>query len=426
MPQRTTTLGTPTAPAWTAEWLARVEAEETALGRRICGAMTLSMGPCKLASDHPSGRCRYHGGVPTVGPPSENQNARIHGLYARRLQRCGPQCPLWNSCAYAGKDVEELDPKDRPICAYERDEYAALIKHYFKEDLEPPEDASGAIEDETENNDEDPRIAALLRRAALNKRSEPECPEPFLLHQLVLLTIMQTRAAAVLSGVTLTDAVEVDSPGYKMKTAKPGAVLEAFLRIAREYRALRAVIDTKKLIPKPQSMGIGSRLAPLMLKTKEILKECIEDLDAPEKSDEVRELGSEEARGEGVARSELASSEAVNGEVANGEIQCSEMAEGPVRSSAFTRSCVSDSEPDLGIEIDGGVTAGAGVETATGPPKGDSGPIAASGPLNNNKEETPEKREANRPPPLLWSDVEARRLRSRSPIHDFLFGDRGG
>ena len=409
MPQRTTTLGTPTAPAWTAEWLARVEAEETALGRRICGAMTLSMGPCKLASDHPSGRCRYHGGVPTVGPPSENQNARIHGLYARRLQRCGPQCPLWNSCAYAGKDVEELDPKDRPICAYERDEYAALIKHYFKEDLEPPEDASDAIEDETEHNDEDPRIAALLRRAALNKRSEPECPEPFLLHQLVLLTIMQTRAAAVLSGVTLTDAVEVDSPGYKMKTAKPGAVLEAFLRIAREYRALRAVIDTKKLIPKPQSMGIGSRLAPLMLKTKEILKECIEDLDAPE----YRNAGESEVVNSAVVSSELASSEVVHG-----EIQCSEMAEGPVRSSAFTRSCVSDSEPDLGIETDGGVTTGAGVETATGPPKGDSGPI--------EREEMPEKREANRPPPLLWSDVEARRLRSRSPIHDFLFGDRGG
>lgn len=199
MPRRSTTLGTPAAPGWTAEWFARVETEEAALGRRICGALTLGMRPCKLASDHPSGRCRYHGGVPDVGPPTGNENARIHGLYARRLQRCGPQCPLWNSCAFAGKDVAGLDPKDRPICAYERDEYAALVKHYFKEDLDPPEEVEGEIEEETESNVDDPRIAALLRRAALNKRSESECPEPFLLHQLVLLTILQTRAAAVLS-----------------------------------------------------------------------------------------------------------------------------------------------------------------------------------------------------------------------------------
>lgn len=271
MPRRTTTLGTPAAPSWSAEWFARVEAEEQTLNRRICGAATPNMTPCTLASDHPSGRCRYHGGVPNVGPPHENENARIHGLYARRLQRCGPHCPLWDSCPFAGGDVLELPPKQRPICAYERDEYAALVKHYFKDDLEPP------VDDDDGDGDE-----STPYRSVWDRMSSSECPEPFLMHQVVLLTIMQTRAAAALSLRTLTDTVEVDSPGYKMKTARPDAALEAFIRIAREYRALRAVIDTKKLIPAPKAMGIGSRLKPLMLRGRQALENSIVDLDAPE------------------------------------------------------------------------------------------------------------------------------------------------
>ena len=366
--------------------------------------------PLQMASDHPSGRCRYHGGVSDVGPPSGNENARIHGLYARRLQRCGPQCPLWNSCAYAGKDVAGLDPKDRPICAYERDEYAALVKHYFMEELDPPKDAEDEIEEETENNVDDPRIAALLRRAALNKGSESECPEPFLLHQLVLLTILQTRAAAVLSEVTLTEAVEVDTPGYKMKTAKPGAVLEAFLRIAREYRALHAAIDTKKLIPKPKSMGLGSRLAPLMLKARGILKECIVDLDSPEyqkenadrteagaaNTEENPETGNgapdigNDARG---AAGE-ASGDVVNGEAANREVAAGE---------ADRVGEIADGESDV---ASGEIT----------------GTVSEPGSLGR---EEPARPPAVRPPPLLWSDVEARRSRSRSPNHDYLSGDRG-
>ena len=274
--RRITTLGTPAAPGWSAGWLARVEAEETSIGRRICGAVTPNMTPCTLTSDHPSGRCRYHGGVPNVGPPHKNENARIHGLYARRLQRCGPHCPLWSSCAFSGDDVRDLPPQQRPICAYERDEYAALVKHYFKDDLDPP---ANEYDDEKENENEDGQHTKP-RRSVWNSPSQSECPEPFLLHQLVLLTIMQTRAAAVLSQQALTDAVEVDSPGYKTNSVKSSAALEAFIRIAREYRALRAVIDTKKLVPAPQPMGIGSRLRPLMLRGRAALKESIVDWDA--------------------------------------------------------------------------------------------------------------------------------------------------
>lgn len=279
MPQRTTTLGSPAAPSWSADWLARVESEEKSLRRRICGAMTQAATPCTLGSNHPSGRCRYHGGVLTVGPPYDNQNARIHGLYARRLQRCGPHCPLWKSCAYAGDDVFHLPEKQRPVCAYERDEYAALVKHYFNEEVEPPVDQF----DEEEDRNVETSEAVTSRRTAWDSPAQSESPEPFLLHQLVLLTIMQTRAAAALSEVALTTTVEVDSPNYKMKTAKPAAALEAFIRIAREYRALRVAIDTKKLMPKPASQGLGSRLRSLMLRGRKALEESIVDLDAVEK-----------------------------------------------------------------------------------------------------------------------------------------------
>lgn len=211
--------------------------------------------------------------------------------------------------------------------------------------------------------------------------------------------------------MTLTEAVEVDSPGYKMKTAKPGAVLEAFLRIAREYRALRAVIDTKKLIPKPQSMGIGSRLRSLMLLGKKALEESIVDFDSPEYQNEnadrttvgagkveenpetgngVPDFGNEERGPAGEASSDVVNGEAANREVASGEAA------------------------RVGVIANGDSGAASSEVTR---------PVAEPGALGR---EEPARPPAVRPPPLLWSDVEARRSRSRSPIHDYLFGDRGG
>ncbi|NUM56725.1 MAG: hypothetical protein HUU46_24110 [Candidatus Hydrogenedentes bacterium] len=408
MPQPTTTLGTPAAPSWSAEWLARVDTEERSLRRRICGAMTPGATPCTLESGHPSGRCRYHGGVPSVGPPSDNQNARIHGLYARRLQRCGPHCPLWKSCPFSGDDVLALPEKQRPICAYERDEYAALVKHYFKEDVEPaadrPDDNDGECDDETGD-------ATWARRSVWDLPAPSECPEPFLLHQLVLLTIMQTRAAAVLSEMTLTATVEVDSPNYKMRSAKPAAALDAFIRIAREYRALRAVIDTKKLNPAPQEMGIGSRLRPLMLRAREAIQNSIVGMDATDKqrpntnqttkntensSKEVRELGSETRAGE-----------AANGGRANSEAAIQEEVDGECVARAAR-------ETDGGLAIPAEKTA-----------KSDEGGIAAvtnDEPLS--REELARRRRALRPPPVLGRDARSRGF--RSPIDDNSFGGRGG
>lgn len=270
--QRLTRLGTPCSRRWPEAWVRRVEEAEEELGRRVCGAATWDGGPCVLAADHDSGRCRYHGGHANTGAPLGSENARVHGLYARRLQRCGPHCPLWESCAFADDDVLALPKRQRPVCAYEREEYAALVQHYFKDDI----DAQPVGFDEDEDD--------------YDTSFELECPEPFLMHQLVLLTIMQTRAAAVLSHQALTDAVEIASQSYNMKSAKPGAALEAFLRIAREYRGLRAVVDTKKLIPPPRVQGIGSRLRPLMKKIDGVVEEAIAE------TERRRKLQEEEAK----------------------------------------------------------------------------------------------------------------------------------
>ena len=121
-----TTLGTPCSPQWTRDWCAKVEAVEKQMGRRICGAHSPAWTPCKLSSTHKNGRCRFHGGAEGIGAPHGNRNALIHGLYSRRLQRCGMHCPVWQWCPMAGKDVLALDPTERPNCAYEREEYNAL------------------------------------------------------------------------------------------------------------------------------------------------------------------------------------------------------------------------------------------------------------------------------------------------------------
>jgi len=128
MSEATTTLGTPLSPRWDAAWAAEVEHIESQLNRRICGAHSPNWTPCKLGPNHDNGRCRFHGGHPRIGAPKGNLNAVTHGLYMRRLQQCGAQCPVWQLCPLAGADVLALDPKERPHCAYETEEYVATLK----------------------------------------------------------------------------------------------------------------------------------------------------------------------------------------------------------------------------------------------------------------------------------------------------------
>ncbi len=98
-----TTLGTPCARSWTNDWIATVNTKESERNHRICGARLPDATPCTNASDHPSGRCQFHGGFDLTGAPPGNRNHVIHGLYSRRLRTCTPNCPHWENCPIANR-----------------------------------------------------------------------------------------------------------------------------------------------------------------------------------------------------------------------------------------------------------------------------------------------------------------------------------
>lgn len=229
--ERTTSHGTPWATTWDEAWAARVEGAESALGRRICGARTLSGDPCTLGSDHPTGRCRYHGGTDAIGAPIGNQNARTHGLYARRLQRCGTHCPMWEHCPFAGDDVLALEPRDRPICAYEAEEYAAVLAGVVG--------AGCTSTDDDESDCGDARQTLPRQNLAL-----PNDRDELTTHNLALMQVMLSRAAAALSVTTLIDTTTSEGEQYQLHSTKMHPALQAFLRINRELRA--TLNDTRR------------------------------------------------------------------------------------------------------------------------------------------------------------------------------------
>jgi len=123
----TTALGTPRARTWDDTWLEVVNAAESRLGRRICGARLIDGTPCELGSNHHTGRCRFHGGFDLTGAPPGNRNAYIHGLYSRRLKTCGDHCPQWSTCPMVQPDLEAIPLSKRPICPYEQNEYNTAL-----------------------------------------------------------------------------------------------------------------------------------------------------------------------------------------------------------------------------------------------------------------------------------------------------------
>lgn len=137
-PPETTQRGTPYSKKWDDEWRACLDQTEDEHDRRCCGAHAPDGTPCQLQSAHKNGRCRFHGGVVGIGAPEGNTNAQLHGLYSRRLQQCGAHCPQWKTCPFAGKDIEKLNPKHRPICAYEQRESDLLRK--LDEESNPKKD----------------------------------------------------------------------------------------------------------------------------------------------------------------------------------------------------------------------------------------------------------------------------------------------
>jgi len=121
-----TQMGTPCSPKWDQDWIDLLEQTEQKVGHRCCGAHAPDEAPCQLESTSKNGRCRFHGGGLNSGAQKGNTNARIHGLYARRIQQCGAHCPQWKTCPYAGDDVKKMPETNRPNCYFEERELKAL------------------------------------------------------------------------------------------------------------------------------------------------------------------------------------------------------------------------------------------------------------------------------------------------------------
>ncbi len=294
--KRSTRMGTPHAHTWDDEWADRVQQREAELGRRICGAKTLAGNPCTLTSRHKTGRCAFHGGTDAIGAPVGNSNARIHGLYARRLQRCGTHCPMWQHCPFANAQVLKLDPPERPNCAYETAEYEEVLQALEKEqpggtptpfgdpDYSNPGNASVSVMcdagQELPEFDEDtrPRRSLAFPREPRVERSNIQ------LHNLALLQVMVSRAAAALSVVPLTDDVTSDTERYHMHTTKVHAALEAFIRLTREHRATLAQYhreqeDARKARVETAKNGyvpsLADLAAPILERADGVLEEAI-------------------------------------------------------------------------------------------------------------------------------------------------------
>ncbi|GMW01965.1 MAG: hypothetical protein AMXMBFR84_31010 [Candidatus Hydrogenedentota bacterium] len=226
--RRLTQLGTPCSPAWDDAWMAQVDAREQTIARRICGARTPSGLPCEFEPNHENGRCRFHGGFKFTGAPKANRNAVVHGLHTRRLMTCGPHCPVWQSCPCAGKDVEDMPPKNRPLCPFELAEYNAFVTD---------------------------GMALVERRGGAN---------PFdrhTVHTLAMLQVIMSRATAMLGLSGLTPASESGD--------KPGAAVQTLLKLMAEYRRVRDLLPPDGYKPTSHSavnhvlrMEVDTNLTP--------------------------------------------------------------------------------------------------------------------------------------------------------------------
>ncbi len=286
-PKQTTKLGTPISPKWDQEWTAEVENVEHQLNRRICGAHSPAYTPCKLGSNHPNGRCRYHGGHSRIGAPLGNRNAMVHGLYSRRLQQCGDHCTHWQTCPRPNKDIEALPKKERPHCPYEQEEYDRIHAAHatqprqgatapcpfpeFDPNLSPTPPRQGAIAPCPR-----PQIPSLV----------PETAGDILLHQnIATFHVMLTRAQAALGWHAYTEETRADGEKYTMRSSKVSALLQATQSIARELRqwlrllandAVRLVLNLTKAEPE-ESLGLAALLEPILEKAKPVLDREIEE-----------------------------------------------------------------------------------------------------------------------------------------------------
>ncbi len=280
-----TTLGTPRAASWDPAWLAFVDETEQRLNRRICGAHAPDGEPCELASTHPNGRCRFHGGHPRIGGQPGNTNALLHGLYSRRLRPCNDTCPAWHTCPFAGADVMTLAERKRPICAYEREAYA-IAMHISDADWSYGDSGVPAAElatspaspfgsgaemrenivtqlqyrstpffgsnkgattkfprnaDGTLANTSDAAVVSTpSTKSTSSTGPQPPTadPAPSIIDDTgAILYAMLQRATLTVSAQQLTEQTEAISERYTFRSNKLSAAVTAFLRIGRELRA---------------------------------------------------------------------------------------------------------------------------------------------------------------------------------------------
>jgi len=312
MENRTTSKGTPWAATWDEGWAATVEAVEGDVGRRVCGAKTLAGTPCSLSSEHRTGRCAFHGGTDAIGAPVGNSNARVHGLYARRLQRCGTHCPMWDHCPFASAEVLALELPERPVCAYEAEEYDRVLGSLC-DDSQTGGPSSVLAESSPRSR---PRRSLALPDGVsaeggpgLSSSAYPRHADSLTfslekekveVHNLALLQVMVSRAAAALSVATFTDTVTSESDRYRMESTKVHASLDAFVRLTREHRAtfkdFRSALETVKAEPAPTNavdgavdpnapwglnehgrpISLADFATPLIERTEGVLEEAIE------------------------------------------------------------------------------------------------------------------------------------------------------
>ncbi len=210
-------MGSPCARSWSDEWIATVNATESQLNHRICGARLPDGSPCTRQSNHSSGRCPLHGGFNLTGAPPGNRNHVIHGLYSRRLRTCNASCPHWQSCPCANHDTPDLPAGKAPTCPYQLTEYNTVLT-----------DALAIVE------------------------SQPH-PSPMgihVAHNVATLQVLISNAATQLVAASqvaeasqLAEACSSESPQSTPTLAERGLpgpnpnALNAYLRLSREFRA---------------------------------------------------------------------------------------------------------------------------------------------------------------------------------------------
>jgi hypothetical protein len=203
---RNTQFGTPAAHSWTDQWLETVNQRATQCQHPICGARTPAGTPCTAKPTHENGRCPHHGGFDLTGAPKDNRNAVLHGLYSRRIQTCGPHCPMFASCPLGqnrpGGPVTDMPKHERPRCPYEQAEYNATL------------------------ND------AILR-ANFTRPGDPMALH--FAHDIATLRVMCSRSLATLANTPLIETTQAQSDNHAPSN-KPATALTAYLRISSELR----------------------------------------------------------------------------------------------------------------------------------------------------------------------------------------------